>query len=26
MKTISETQVGPKEQTPSMGCNIKWFN
>ena len=26
MKMISETQAGPKEQTPSMGCNIKWFN
>ena len=26
MKMISETQVGPKEQIPSMGCNIKWFN
>ena len=26
MKMISETQNGPKEQTPSMGCNIKWFN
>ncbi len=26
MKTISETQAGPKEQIPSMGCNIKWFN
>ena len=26
MKMISKTQVGPKEQTPSMGCNIKWFN
>ena len=26
MKMISETQVGPKNQTPSMGCNIKWFN
>ena len=26
MKIISETQTGPKEQTPSMGCNIKWFN
>ena len=25
MKMISETQVGPKEQVPSMGCNIKWF-
>ena len=26
MKKISRTQAGPKEQTPSMGCNIKWFN
>ena len=26
MKMISKTQAGPKEQTPSMGCNIKWFN
>ena len=26
MKMISETQTGPKEQAPSMGCNIKWFN
>ena len=26
MKMISETQVGPKKQIPSMGCNIKWFN
>ena len=26
MKMISKNQVGPKEQTPSMGCNIKWFN
>jgi len=26
MKMISETQAGPKNQTPSMGCNIKWFN
>ena len=25
MKMISETQVGPREQVPSMGCNIKWF-
>ena len=23
---IDETQAGPKEQIPSMGCNIKWFN
>ena len=26
MKQISETGKGPKDQTPSMGCNIKWFN
>ena len=26
MKMISKTQAGPKEQTTSMGCNIKWFN
>ena len=26
MKMISKTQDGPKEQIPSMGCNIKWFN
>ena len=26
MKMIAETQQGPKEQMPSMGCNIKWFN
>ena len=26
MKIISETHAGPKEQIPSMGCNIKWFN
>ena len=24
MKEISETGKGPKNQTPSMGCNIKW--
>jgi hypothetical protein len=23
---ISQTQKGPDEQIPSMGCNIKWFN
>ena len=23
---IAETQEGPDEQIPSMGCNIKWFN
>ena len=26
MKQIAETGYGPKEQIPSMGCNIKWFN
>jgi peroxiredoxin len=26
MKLISKTGSGPKEQIPSMGCNIKWFN
>ncbi len=24
MKQIAETQKGPKEQIPSMGCSIKW--
>ena len=26
LKMISQTQKGPDEQIPSMGCNIKWFN
>ena len=26
MKQISETGKGPKNQIPSMGCNIKWKN
>ena len=26
MKQISETGNGPKDQIPSMGCNIKWLN
>ena len=26
MKQISETGKGPKEQVPSIGCSIKWFN
>ncbi len=26
MKMIAKTDKGPKEQVPSMGCNIKWFN
>ena len=25
MKMIAEAGKGPKDQTPSMGCNIKWF-
>ena len=25
MKMISKSQTGPKEQLPSMGCNIKWL-
>ena len=25
MKQIAETGNGPKDQVPSMGCNIKWF-
>ena len=25
MKLIAETGKGPYNQTPSMGCNIKWF-
>ena len=25
MKMISQTQKGPDQQIPSMGCNIKWF-
>ena len=25
MKMIAKTGQGPKEQIPSMGCNIKWF-
>ena len=25
MMMISKTQNGPKEQIPSMGCNIKWI-
>lgn len=24
MKLISETGLGPREQTPSVGCSIKW--
>ena len=26
MKMIAQTQKGPIEQIPSMGCSIKWFN
>ena len=26
MKQIKETDIGPKEQTPSMGCGIKWLD
>ena len=26
MQQISKTRKGPKNQTPSMGCNIKWLN
>ena len=26
MKQISKTDIGPKEQVPSMGCGIKWLN
>ena len=26
LKLIAETQKGPTNQIPSMGCNIKWFN
>ena len=26
MKMISKTGKGPKDQVPSMGCNIKWIN
>ena len=25
MKLVAETGNGPKNQVPSMGCNIKWF-
>jgi peroxiredoxin len=25
MKLVAETGKGPKNQIPSMGCNIKWF-
>ena len=26
MKMGAKTDKGPEEQTPSMGCSIKWFN
>ncbi len=26
MKMVAQTQKGPDEQIPSVGCNIKWFN
>ena len=26
MRMVAETQKGPDEQIPSMGCNIKWFS
>jgi len=26
MKEIAKTGNGPKNQIPSMGCNIKWIN
>ena len=26
MKQISETNIGTKDQTPSMGCSIKWLD
>ena len=26
MKQISETNIGPKDQTQSMGCSIKWLD
>ena len=26
MKKIAETNSGPKDQVPSMGCSIKWLN
>ena len=26
MKMIAQSQKGPVQQIPSMGCNIKWFN
>ena len=26
MKMVAQTNKGPEQQIPSMGCNIKWFN
>tara|TARA_B110000037_G_scaffold1384_1_gene1538 strand:- start:535 stop:1089 length:555 start_codon:yes stop_codon:yes gene_type:complete len=26
MKQIAETDIGPEEQAPSMGCGIKWLD
>ena len=26
MRLIAKTRKGPENQTPSMGCNIKWFD
>ena len=26
MRQISETNIGPKDQIPSVGCSIKWLN
>ena len=26
LKMVAQTQKGPDEQIPGMGCNIKWFN
>ena len=26
MRMIAQTQKGPNDQIPSMGCNIKWIN
>ena len=26
MKLVAETQKGPEDQIPSMGCSIKWIN
>jgi hypothetical protein len=25
MKLVAKSEKGPKNQIPSMGCNIKWF-